>query len=90
MESNNNKIISKKSIIMITIKKFKEEIALRNNEITERDLEVLKKSMKFHEDLANDEDENDITYLIDCLIYFENLFHSFVLKYNIDKYQKNQ
>ena len=23
-------------------------------------------------------------YLIDCLIYFENLFHSFVIKYKID------
>ena len=46
---------------------------------------LLKKSIKFHKDLANEKDENDIEYLIDHNIYFKNLLNSFLTKYNIDQ-----
>ena len=85
MESNNNKIISKRIKIMTTAKRFREKIDRHNNEITEQDIKLLNKSIKFHEDLANDKDEIDIEYLIDRYNYFENLFHSFLVKYNIDQ-----
>ena len=63
----------------------KKKLDLHNDEITERDLKLLKKSIKLHADLANGKDENDITYLLDRLNYFENLFRSFVVKYNLDQ-----
>ena len=49
-------INGKKSRIMTTVKKFKEEIDLHGDKSTERELKLLKKAIKFHEDLANDED----------------------------------
>ena len=85
MENNNNKIIDK---IMSIVKRFREKIHLHNNESTEKDIKLLKKSIKFHEDLASDKDENDIEYLIDRSNYFENLFKSFLVKYNIDQTPK--
>ena len=85
MENINNKIISTRTRIMTTVKKFKEKIGLHNNKITEKSLNILEKSIKFHEDLANAKDENDIEYLIDRFNYFENLFKSFLVKYNIDQ-----
>ena len=86
MENNSKKIITEKSKIMDTVKKFKEGSTLRSYVITEKSLRIIEKSAKFHEDLANDENENenDVDYLIDCVVYFENLFHSFAVKYNID------
>ena len=74
MENNNNKITNKKTRIMNTVKKFKEGIALHSHEITEKSLKIIEKAIKFHEDLANDENEDDIEYLIDRSVYFENLF----------------
>ena len=85
MENINSQIIRRRAKIMSTVKKFKEKLDLDNNEITEKSLKILEKSIKFHEDLANDRDENDIEYLSDCLNYLENLFNSFLLKYNIDQ-----
>ena len=60
MKNNNDKIVSKRLKIMTTVKQFKENIALHSHEITERSLKILEKSIKFHEDLASDEDEDDI------------------------------
>ena len=79
MESNNNKIISKRTRIMSTVKKFKEKIK------NKKDVMLLKRSIKFNEDLANDKDQSYIEYLIDRLNYFENLLKSFLAKYNIDQ-----
>ena len=38
--------------------------------------------------MANDKNENDVDYLIDRAVYFENLFHSFFVKYNINQISK--
>ena len=40
------------------------------------------KAIKFHEELANDEDKDDITYLNDRIIYFDNLFNDYFIKNN--------
>ena len=82
MEHNNDVIISKKSRIMTTVKKFKEEIALHGHKNTKREIILFEKAIKFHEELANDEDEDDIMYLNDRIIYFENLFHDYFIKNN--------
>ena len=42
----------------------------------------LKKAINFHEDLANDEDEDDIDYLIVRIIYLENLFNDCSIENN--------
>ena len=67
---------------MTTVKKFKDQIALQGHKNTERLIMLLEKSIKFHEKLANDENENDINYLNDHVIYFDNLFNDFVVKNN--------
>ena len=77
MENNNNKITNKKTKIMNTVKKFKEQLALHSHEITERSFKII--------EIANYENEDDIEYLIDCSVYFENLFQIFLTKYNIDQ-----
>ena len=78
MKNNNADIINKKLRIMTTVKKIKEEMALHGHKTTEREL-------KFHEDLANDEYEDDMVYLNDCLIYLDNLFNDFVIENNTDQ-----
>ena len=42
--------------------------------LQKKSLKIIEKAIKFHEDLANDENEDDIEYLIDRSVYFENLF----------------
>ena len=73
METNSKRIARRKLEIMNIVKKFREGIASYSHEITEK-----------YENLANDENENDIDYLIECLRCLENLFHSVAAKYNID------
>ena len=85
MKNNNGDIINKKLRIMTTVKKFKEKMALHGHKTTERELKFIEKAVKFHEDLANDEDEDDIVYLNDCLIYLDNLFNDFVIENNTDQ-----
>ena len=70
MEDNNDVIIKKKSRIMAAVKKFKEEIAFHGHKNTKRELIFFEKAIKFHEELANDEDEDDIEYLSDRIIVF--------------------
>ena len=82
MENNNDDIIGKKLRIMITVKNFKEEIALHGNKTTEKELRPLKRAINFHEELAHDEDQDDIDYLIGRIIYLENLFNDFTIKNN--------
>ena len=82
MENDNGIIINKKLRILSTVKKFKEDIAFHGHKTTERELKFLQRAVKFHEELAIDEDEDDIDRLIDHLIYFENLFDDFVIKNN--------
>ena len=43
------------------------------------------KAIKFHEELANDEDEDDIMYLNDHIIYFDNLFNDYFIKNNTNQ-----
>ena len=81
MEKDNDMIIRKRVRIMTAVKYFKEEIDLHGHKSTEKELSFLKEATKFHEDLANDEDGDDVMYLIDRLIYFENLFNDFVIKH---------
>ena len=80
MEHNNDVIIGKKTRIMTTVKKFKDEIALHGHKNTKGEITFFEKAIKFHEELANDEDEDDIMYLNDRIIYFENLFHDYFIK----------
>ena len=67
---------------MTIVKKFKKEIALRDHKNTKREIIFFEKAIKFHEESANDEDEDDIMYLNDRIIYFENLFHDYFVKNN--------
>ena len=85
MEHNNNVIISKKSRIMKTVKKFKEEIALHGHKNTKMEIIFFEKAIKFHEKLANHEDENDILYLNGRIIYFDNVFNDYFIKSNTDQ-----
>ena len=78
-------IIRKKSRIMTTVKKFKEEIALHGHKNTKREIIFFEKAIKFHEELTNNEDENDIMHLNDRIIYFDNLFHEYVTKNTSDQ-----
>ena len=80
-----DKIIKTRSEIMTTVNNFNEILQLHSDKGTERELILLKKSIKFHEDLANDKDENDVEYLIDRDVYLKNLFNTFLNKYNIDQ-----
>ena len=72
MEHNNDVIISKKFRSMATVKKFKEEIALHGHKNTKRETIFFEKAIKFHEELANDENKDDIMYLND-LRYLNDL-----------------
>ena len=67
---------------MTTVKKFKEEIAQHGHKTTKKDLIFFEKAIKFHEKLANDEDEDNIGYLIDHIDYLDNLFNDFVIENN--------
>ena len=79
-----NRIITERAKIMNTVKIFRENLTLHGDKITGKRLKIIEKSIKFHEDLANDESENDIEYFIDRSVYFKNLFNIFLTKYNID------
>ena len=65
---------------MTTVKKFKEEIPLHGHKNTKREIIFFEKAIKFHEELANDKEEDDVMYLNDRIIYFENLFHDYFIK----------
>ena len=80
-----NKVIKTRAEIITTVNNFTEILQLHVDKSTERELMLLKKSIKFHEDVANDKDENDLEYLIDCNIYLKYLIKSFLNKYNIDQ-----
>ena len=82
MENTNDEIINKKLRIMTAVKKIKEEIALHGHKNTKRKIIFFEKAIKFHEQLANDEGEDDIMYLNDRIISFENLFHDYFIKNN--------
>ena len=64
---------------MKTVKKFKEEIALHDHKNTKREIIFFEKAIKFHEELANDEDEDHIMHLNDR-INFHNLFNNCFIK----------
>ena len=66
---------------MTTVKKFREEIALHSHKNTKRELIFFERAIKFHEELANDEDEDNIGHLCDH-IYFENLFNAYFIENN--------
>ena len=51
-------------------------------------LNFFKKAIEFYEDLANDKNQDDIVYLIDRIIYFDNMFSDYVVKNNIDQVSK--
>ena len=85
MGHNNDVTISKKSRIMTTVKKIKEEIALHGYKNTKREIIFFEKAIEFHEELANDEDQDDFMYLNDHIIYFDNLFNDYFIKNNTDQ-----
>ena len=85
MEHNNDVIISKKSGIMTTVQKLKEEIALYGQKNTKREIIFFEKAIKFNEELANHEDEDNIMYFNDRIIYFDNLFNDSFIKNNPDQ-----
>ena len=88
---HNDVIISKTFRIMRTVKKFKEDKALHGRNNTKGETIFFEKAIKFHEELANDENEDDIMYLNDHIIYFDNLFLMIILlKTTLIKCQKNQ
>ena len=80
LQKMKNKIMNERAKIMNTVKNFRENLTLHGDKSTERE-----KSIKFHEDLTNDKDENDFEYLIDRSVCFKNLFNSFLTKYNTDQ-----
>ena len=45
-------------------------------------IECLEKSIKFHEEITNDKNENNIKYLYECINYFGNLFKNYSEKNN--------
>ena len=77
MEHDNNVIIDKKLKIMA--------IVLYGYKNTETEIIFFEKAVKFHEELINDEDENDIMYLNERIIYFDNLFNEYAVKNNTDQ-----
>ena len=82
MEHTDDVIISKKFELMSIVKRFKEEIALYGYKSTEREVRFFEKAIKFHDELPNNEDEDDIIYLSDRIIYIDNLFNGYVTKNN--------
>ena len=82
MKFNGDEIIKNKLRIMSLVKKFKEEIALHGHKNTEKELKFSKKVIKFFIELADDEDQDNIDYLIDRHIYFDDLFHDYFIKNN--------
>ena len=54
---DNYVIIKKHIIIITTVKNFREEIAFHSHKNTKRESIFFERAIKFHEELANDEDE---------------------------------
>ena len=79
-----HKVISKKTEITKIVKKFKENLDLHSDKVTERDLKLSKKCIKTNEDLVNDKDETDIDYITYNFNNIESVFKGFCLRYNID------
>ena len=73
-------VINKKSEIMTIIKNFREEIATYDFKDKESLLKSLKKLLELYEKIVDDEDEDDIYYLKDCINYLNNLFKGYVEK----------
>ena len=63
---------------MTMIKTSREEIATYGFKDKESLLKSLKKSLRLHEKIVNDEDDDDIEYLRDCINYLNNLFKRYV------------
>ena len=70
MKHINTVNINKKSKIMTTAKNFRAEIALYGFKYREKLIKCFEKSIKFHEEIANDKNENNIKYLDECINYF--------------------
>ena len=79
------RLLIKKLGIMSAVKKFNEKIALYGYKTTEKELKFFEKAIQFHEDLANDEDEDDIVYSSDRIVYFDNLFNDYIIENNTDQ-----
>ena len=80
-----NKVIKTRAEVITAVDNFNEILQLHGDKSTERELMLLKDSIKFHEYVANDIDENDVEYLIDHNAYLKYLIKSFLNKYNIDQ-----
>ena len=85
MEHNDDEIINKKLRTMSAVKKFNEKIALYGYKTREKELKFFEKATKFHEDFANDEDEDDIVYSNDRIVYFDNIFNDYIIENNTDQ-----
>ena len=80
-----NKVIKTRAEIIATVNNSNKILQLHGDKRTERELMLLKNSIKFHEYVANDKDENDIEYLIERNVYLKYLLGSFLNKYNINR-----
>ena len=78
-------VIKTRAGIITTVNNFNEILELHGDKRTERGLILLKNSIKFHEDVANDKDENGVEYLIERNVYLKYLLKSFLNKYNINR-----
>ena len=82
MEDNNDEIIKKNLELSQQLQNFKEQISLHSHKNTERELIVFKRAIKFNEELADNENEEDIMYLNGRIIYFNNLFNAYFVENN--------
>ena len=51
----------------------------------QKEIIFFEKAIKFHEELANDEDQDDTMHLNDRIIYFDHLFIDYFIKNNTDQ-----
>ena len=72
-----NKIINKKTEIAEIIEKLKQNLELKSNEMSEKRLKILKRSIERNEKLVSDKDETDIEYIDDELNNVKRTFKSF-------------
>ena len=71
---------NKKSEIMSIIKGFREFIKTFGFKYKKSIIENLRKSLRSHEKIVNDEDEDDIEYLQEKINYLNNLFKGYIKK----------
>ena len=80
MNHNNNVIMQKKSEIKSTTKEFREFITLYGFKYRKSVIKHLRRAPRSHEKIANDEDEDDIEYLQECVCYLSKILKDYIKK----------